>query len=647
MIRAERLPGTRVERLQVGRWAIALAALALSAALPGRAHANAVGRIYIKHTDASGKKLAAWALDPSGNLQMGGNPQYWAVSGGWTMTGFVVKNNGTPLYAVKEPSTSNPTQFGQFLIGYNNIGDQIPSLPTGTGSLVMKSNGTARLEFATQSGGGYVAISQLYYAMFSYRKDAHTLSSFERTNYQDALVNMMKNLHHPGTDGACATTGTGLLLDGTSFTYHLPGGVSYFAKFDETHTEAFVHGGNFLPWHREMLRRFEDQLRMYDPTISIPYWDWNTSPIDLLAPDFLGVYAGYDPNDPGIGEPFRSAGFYDPTCVTFCVSNPQVWTSGTGGSDPCSNPACGATNGLPGGACRQSGRLGGPYDYNPNPAYNSFLRPQYVYRDMSQDNPNGISYPNGPQNDDYATVHGSDAADPSVAFNQFATAISYPHSVAHDYFTTSGTLSPLDTAARDPFFYVMHSNVDRIWASWQVIPGRSYRQVPGQVYGSPDMPDRMQDQDTSFPPPPLVTLMPMDGITSKLEPWADSVLTELNTGFSPAIPFRGYRAARPWTTHCSPAANCTGEGPDPAQMTSFDPSIVTPPLYDYYINTCSAPYDSSLCTNYVPNCLVTLNNHNYVCANSNCTMCASDTRCAPGGVGCPAGTVWTDAGTCG
>ena len=40
-----------------------------------------------------------------------------------------------------------------------------------------------------------------------------------------------------------------------------------------------------------------------------------------------------------------------------------------------------------------------------------------------------------------------------------------PHGRAHVSFR--GYIFDIDTAARDPLFYLLHCNVDRLWAKWQ------------------------------------------------------------------------------------------------------------------------------------------------------------------------------------
>ena len=82
-----------------------------------------------------------------------------------------------------------------------------------------------------------------------------------------------------------------LKLDTTKF---FPDGVSYWDKQEEIHKSGHaggsdVHSGPaFIPWHRELVNRFEGLLREVDPDLSLHYWDWTTDPTPLLTPDFMG-----------------------------------------------------------------------------------------------------------------------------------------------------------------------------------------------------------------------------------------------------------------------------------------------------------------------------------------------------------------------
>jgi len=103
------------------------------------------------------------------------------------------------------------------------------------------------------------------------------------------------------------------------------------------------------------------------------------------------------------------------------------------------------------------------------------------------------------------------------------------HDRTHGYI--GGNIGFEHTAFEDPFVFLLHSNVDRLWASWQLIAGEEWRLDPDKVYGKVGTNDR---------------------ILRNLEPWA------------------GGSNMRPWAH------------PDNQQevKTSKDPSVVKPPLYD-------------------------------------------------------------------
>jgi len=105
----------------------------------------------------------------------------------------------------------------------------------------------------------------------------------------------------------------------------VPGGVTWWLKQDEIHAATHIHGGpEFLPWHREIVNRFEELLRQIDSRLSLHYWDWTQDPraipnanlgggvtgtLNLFTADFMG-YGGS--TSAPIGEPWLTGRYYVP-----------------------------------------------------------------------------------------------------------------------------------------------------------------------------------------------------------------------------------------------------------------------------------------------------------------------------------------------
>jgi hypothetical protein len=247
-----------------------------------------------------------------------------------------------------------------------------------------------------------------------------------------------------------------------------PGGVSWWFKQDEIHQATHVHGGpEFLPWHRELTNRFEELIRQINPQLSLHYWDFKEDPrsvpngnlgggstgvVNLFKTDFMGS-PGVPLGSPGgeIGEPWLSAGFYDPLAGT--PGHPQDRDASSNPADP--PKVVSRPNTYPPGT-------------PPQPLPSADLSHENHILGLQEFGP-GI-----------AKNHQGDPSFESIKLNYFRTALEQMHNDAHIYFAAID----VHKAFRDPFVFLLHSNVDRIFAMWQCDPMHPERLDPTTVYGN-------------------------------------------------------------------------------------------------------------------------------------------------------------------
>lgn len=245
-------------------------------------------------------------------------------------------------------------------------------------------------------------------------------------------------------------------VDGVSHT--VPGGVTWWFKQDEIHTVTHVHHGpEFLPWHRLLINWFEDLLRVIDPRLSLHYWDWTQDPRKIphanlgnghtgdlsLFEDFghgaegRPAFMGYGgPTPQPIGPEWEAAGFYNPHA-----------------GEPGAPPA----------------RLG-PFD----DLYNAADPPKFVTRSVGGSDSHGHPLVPATRDEENAAIAADDYL--TMSGQQHLERI---HDAMHGFVNMGGR----HISFQDPFVFLLHSNVDRLFALWQN-KDPDHRLLPDQVYGT-------------------------------------------------------------------------------------------------------------------------------------------------------------------
>jgi len=260
----------------------------------------------------------------------------------------------------------------------------------------------------------------------------------------------------------------------------VPGGVTVWFKQDEIHQATHVHGGpEFLPWHREIINRLEASLREINPQLSLHYWDWTQDPRAIgdanLGSGTTGTLNLFTADFMGYGG-----------SATAAIGEP--WLS-AGYYVPGANPDRDTT--------------GNPAD-----------PPQIVDRSI---------------NGSPATQADDDGVITAADFATMRNVLENTHDNMHGFVFMGGS----HISFRDPFVFLLHSNVDRLLALWQTQAAHPERLDRNLIYGS----------ESADP-----------GLNGNVEPWS--------TGSAGTV--------RPWTAP-------ENEG---VAHNYKDASIVTPPPYD-------------------------------------------------------------------
>jgi tyrosinase len=277
--------------------------------------------------------------------------------------------------------------------------------------------------------------------------------------------------------------------------------VSVYDTFVLWHRDAFgcgvmaAHmGPAFFPWHRQFLRLFEEQLRLIEPTVTVPYWDWtvdNTRDAAVWGADLLGG-DGDPAADYGVTTgPFRKGKW---TITVFDYSDLQrvpflVRQFGAGHLAP----------DLPTAEQVEAALSIPTYDIAP---WNTMLPPGVSFRndfegwqdcvaetcDLEDGHAPICTGPHNLHNQvhlwvagEYKLAHeGGRDLNPDGSPVDGSTGT--PTAVADDSPNLFGSFAA-NSSPNDPVFFLHHANIDRLWNIWMGRHGQTYLPVSGGPMG--------------------------------------------------------------------------------------------------------------------------------------------------------------------
>ena len=248
----------------------------------------------------------------------------------------------------------------------------------------------------------------------------------------------------------------------------------------DTSTMPMVHAGPlFLPWHRELLLRFENALReVSGKPLTVPYWDWTDpesvnpdNPHSVFRDDFMGGSGSPSEEYAVTTGPFRKGEWtlnVHPEGAFWASSRTVYLTRNLGNVSM-----------LPTKADVDEALEADEYDV---PPFNLTSDRRQSFRNALEGERPANTMACGA--DGWIGPRPNDPGTPGTS-NRFTL-----HNMVHIW--VGGVISQgdprtarrgtmiLPTAPNDPVFFLLHANVDRLWSLWQARhPGRTHEPKTG------------------------------------------------------------------------------------------------------------------------------------------------------------------------